>query len=335
MDDGLQIRKIIIDSRTATVGTGQEWEIMLPETLSIPHGYGCYVTDVALSHSWRTVHGTSSVGARNHILFFTERLWFPGGPEDFTVLNRCVLTPGSYGPVELANEIETQMNANTFFGAGAYTVTYSSLVHTIYVSLAFAGDATYPHYHGFQLCSAKVLSDATFRAYAGGGRLLYNNSGVAFPNSSPTAYTLDWSHLEEASGLLGLDADLSVGVAGAAMNTLISNTATSYQWPTTYATGTVDVRHVETVYIHSNALSNFSTIGPAGSRTCLVRIPVNGLAGSVLVKQHSGNAHDYQDCGGKMLRVLDFSIRNSHNEIIDMHGGHCSFELVFAPVPNS
>jgi hypothetical protein len=226
------------------------------------------------------------------------------------------------------------MNANTFFGAGAYAVTYSSLLHTIFVNLTFAGDGTFPHNHGFQLCSAKVLSDATFRAYAG-GRLLYNNNGVSFPNSSPTAYIINWSNLEEASGLLGLDADLSLGVAGAAMNTLIANDASSYQWPHVYSTGTVDVRNVETVYVHSNALSIFSTIGPAGSRTCLVRIPVNGLAGSVLVKQHSGNAHDYQDCGGKMLRVLDFSIRNGHNEIIDMHGGHCSFELVFAPVPNS
>ena len=331
--DGLQVRRIIVDSRTATVGTGQEWELQLPETLSIPRNYGCYVTDIALSHSWRTVHGTTSVGARNHYVYWMERLWYPNGPIDYTVLNRCAITPGSYGPVELADEIATQMNANTFFGAGAYAVTYSSLMHTIYINLTFAGDATYPHYHGFRLCSAKVLSDATFRAYAG-GRLLYNSSGVAFPNSSPTAFSLDWSNLEEASGLLGLDADLSVGAAAAAMNTLIANDATSFQWPTSYATGTVDVRNVECVYLHSNALSNFSTIGPAGSRTTLARIPVTGLAGSVLAKQHSGLAQDFQKCSGKMLRVLDFSIRNSHNQIIDVHGGHVSFELVFAPVPN-
>ena len=165
--------------------------------------------------------------------------------------------------------------------------------------------------------------------------MLYNTNGVAFPNSSPTAFNINWSDLEEASGLLGLDADLSVGAAAAAMNTLIANDATSFQWPTSYATGTVDVRNVECVYLHSNALSNFSTIGPAGSRTTLARIPVTGLAGSVLAKQHSGNIHDYQDCSGKMLRVLDFSIRNSFNQIIDMHSGHCSFELVFAPHPTT
>ena len=146
---------------------------------------------------------------------------------------------------------------------------------------------------------------------------------------------LDWGNLEDASGLLGIDADVSQAAAANAINTLIANSANTYQWPKTYATGTVDVRNIAVAYLHSNALSNFSTIGPAGSRTVLARIPVTGLPGSVLTKQHSGNVHDYQDCSGKMLRVLDFSIRNSHNQVIDMHGGHCSLELVFAPVPNA
>ena len=96
-------------------------------------------------------------------------------------------------------------------------------------------------------------------------------------------------------------------------------------------TGTIDVRNVHVLYIHSNALSNFSCIGPAGSRTVLARVPVTNLSGSVLFNQHSGNQHDYTDCSSKVLRVLDFSIRNSHNQIVDLHGGACSFCLVFAP----
>ena len=63
-------------------------------------------------------------------------------------------------------------------------------------------------------------------------------------------------------------------------------------------------------------------------------VPVTGLSGSVLFKQHSGNLHDILDCSGKMLRLLDFSVRNSHNQLVDLHGGSLSFELVFAPMPN-
>ena len=259
MDDGLQIRRIVVDSRTATVGTGQDFEVQLPETLSIPRAYGCYVTDVCLSHSWHTVHGDTSVGVRNHYLYFMERLWYPSGPGDYTVLNRCTLTQRSFAPTELATEIQTQMNAVSFFGPTAYTVTYSTLVSSMYVSLGFPGDPTYTLYHGFQLLSTKVSKDATFRTYAQ-SRQLYNTNATPFPNSAPTAFAVDWGNLEDASGLLGVDTGPSGGAA-TAMNTLITNSATSYQWPKTFATGTVDVRQISVVYLHSNALSNFNTMG--------------------------------------------------------------------------
>ena len=76
MDEGLQLRKIIVDSRTATVGTGSEFSVQLPETLNIPRNYGVYVTDVCLTHSFRTVHGGASVGAKNQYLFFLKVLHF-------------------------------------------------------------------------------------------------------------------------------------------------------------------------------------------------------------------------------------------------------------------
>jgi hypothetical protein len=115
--------------------------------------------------------------------------------------------------------------------------------------------------------------------------------------------------------------------------TTLGGDGTGTSWPKTYTSGEVDVRNVHTLYVHSNALSNFSSLGPKGSRSVLARIPVTGLSGSVLFKQHSGNLHDIIDCSGKMLRLLDFSVRNSHNQLVDLHGGSLSFELVFAPMP--
>ena len=91
--DELNIRKIIIDSRTATEGTGSNFQVQLPESLNIPRGYGVYVTDLSCTHSFRTFHGNTSIGARNHYLYFLERAYF--APSDYTVLNRCQLTEGS------------------------------------------------------------------------------------------------------------------------------------------------------------------------------------------------------------------------------------------------
>ena len=328
----LNIRKIICDSRTASIGTGSEFSIQLPETINIPQrGYGCYVTDICCTHSFRTIHGNTSVGAKNHYIYFLERLYY--APSDYTVLNRAgPLVEGSYTPSELATEIQTKMNAVSFFGPSAYTVTYSTSLQTMTISLGFPGDPIYPNYHGFQVLSTKILKDLSFRTY-GEPRQMFNNNGNAFPSSSPTAYDMNWNDLQDASGLLSLDFDKTQGEAVSSLMTKIQNNGIAYEWPKTQGTGTVDVRNVHTIYLHSNALSNFSTIGPSGSRTCLARLPVTSHSGGILLKQHSGHAHDYNDCSGKMLRVLDFSLRNSHNELIDLYGGHCSFELVFAPIP--
>ena len=131
-----------------------------------------------------------------------------------------------------------------------------------------------------------------------------------------------------------MDYNEDPGFRAVSLLTTLGADGTGTTWPKTYTSGAVDVRNVHTLYVHSNALSNFSALGPKGSRSVLARISVTGLSGSVVLKQNSRNLQDIIDCSGKMLRVLDFSIRNSHNQLVDLHGGSLSFELVFAPMPN-
>jgi hypothetical protein len=336
-DERLAIRKIVVDSRTATQGTGSDFKVQLPETITLPKHFGCYVTDIQCVHSFRSVHGNTSVGARNHYFYFFERMVsaFHPSENDFTILNRAVLSPGSYTPTELCAELQSQMNAVSFFGSSAYTVSYSSSLHNATISLSAAGDSTYPNYHGFIPVSGNVLQDSTLSAYAA-TKTLINTSGNAYPlGATQIAYSFNTGNLEDAGGLFSLDTHVDNGFRAAELMATINNSGTSTQWPKTYTTNEVDVRNIHTLYLHSNALSNFSAIGPAGSRSVIARLPVTGLSGSVLFKQHSGNPHDIIDCSGKMLRVLDFSIRNSQNQIVDLHGGSLSFELVFAPLPTN
>ena len=86
--EGLPFEKVIVDSRTASSGNGTSFEITLPETLHLPHNAVCYVTDIAVSHSFYTVEGQTSVGSKNHYLHFLERTYNNG---DLTVLNRATL----------------------------------------------------------------------------------------------------------------------------------------------------------------------------------------------------------------------------------------------------
>ena len=335
-DERLAIRKIVIDSRTATAGTGSDFQVQLPETITLPRHYGCYVTDIQCTHSWRTIHGNTSVGAKNHYFYFFERMisGFYPSDNDYTVLNRAQLSPGSYTPTELCAELQTQMNAQSFFGSSAYTVTYSTTLHNATITLTAAGDSTFTNYHGFIPVSGRVMAASAIQTYAS-VRQLTNTSGNAYPaGATPTAYSINYGDPESASELFSMDYSEDPGFRAVSLLFTLNADGTSTTWPKTYTSGEVDVRNVHTLYVHSNSLSNFSSIGPKGSRSVLARIPVTGLSGSVLFKQHSGNLHDIIDCSGKMLRLLDFSVRNSHNQIVDLHGGSLSFELVFAPMPN-
>lgn len=336
-DERLAIRKIVVDSRTATHGTGSNFQIQLAQTITLPKHFGAYVTDIQCVHSFRTVHGNTSVGARNHNFYFFERMvnaFYPS-ENDFTVLNKAVLSPGSYTPTELCAELQSQMNAVTFFGSSAYTMSYSSSLHNATISLSAAGDSSFPNYHGFIPVSGNVLQDATLSAYAA-TRILYNTSGNSYPlGSIQQNFSFTISNLEDASGLISLDTHIDNGFRAAELMATLNNNGTSTQFPKTATTNEVDVRNIHTFYLHSNALSNFSAIGPAGSRSVIARLPVTGLSGSVLFKQHSGNPHDIIDCSGKMLRIFDFTIRNSQNQIVDLHGGSLSFELVFSALPTN
>ena len=335
-DERLPIRKIGVDSRERTAGTPSDFQLQLGENISLPKHFGCYITDIQCQHSFRTVHGAASVGMRNHYFYFFERLVsaFHPSENDFTVLNRAVLSPGSYTPTELCAELQTQMNAVSFFGPSTYTLSYSNTLHVATMTLNYAGHNTYGSYHSFIPVSAKVLANTALQAYAQSHKLT-NTNGQAYPSSVQATYGLSTTTPESADGLFGIDSHQDAGFRAVELLATLNNTDLTTQFPKTYVSNEVDVRNVHTLYLHSNALSNFSAIGPAGSRSVLARLPVTSLSGGVLYKQHSGNMHDVQDCSGKMLSVLDFSVRNSKNEIVDLHGGAVSFEIIFAPLPNT
>ena len=221
---------------------------------------------------------------------------------DFTVLNRAVMSPG----IELA----TQLNAVSFFGSAAYTVSYSNTLHVATITLNYAGHGSYGSYHGFIPVSAKVLANSVLQTYAKAHRST-NTNGQAYPSSSQGSWTLSAMNSESADGVFGIDTHVDAGFQAVELLAILNDTATTAQWLKVYASNEVDVRNVHTLYLHSNALSNFSAIGPAGNHSVLARLPVTSLSGGVLYKQHSGNMHDAQDCSGKMLSVLEFSVRNS------------------------
>ena len=102
--DELPVHKLIIDSRAADLGIPSDFQVTLPETIHMPPDGCLYVTDVCISHTFRTVESHANVEGRNHFVYVLEQLWTNG--VETLRLNRATLASRSYSPEELATELQ-------------------------------------------------------------------------------------------------------------------------------------------------------------------------------------------------------------------------------------
>ena len=320
--EGLPFERVIIDSRCADSGNASSFEVTLPETLHMPNDAVCYVTDIAISHSFLTVDGESLIGSRNHYLYFIERNWIN---EDVVILNRAELSTKSYAPEELAIEIQTRMNEVSLFNASGppYTVVYHNQRNMYTITL----DYTHPlpifqDRFGFFVVNKDLLEDNDFQSYVASRTKIGNTLAP---------YVINFSEPQDCCGILGF----SKGSSGIKKwpELAIDLAQQTNSLNTKQDTLHVDMRNRHVIYLHSNALSSLRTIGPSGSRTVIARVPLNSIYQGVVTRTHSGHPLDCVPCGHKTLRTLDFSLKDSFNRLIDMRGGHVSFELLFAPRP--
>ena len=163
-----------------------------------------------------------------------------------------------------------------------------------------------------------LLSDPAFQALVDPRTALFE------------AYDLDFNNTKSAHELLGLGKGSSVNAKTAQIIAIMDQQDLAY----TFETGAVDVRRVNNVYVHSQALSNRNVISlMAGARTTICKIPVLGSMGDVLHRAHSGHHLDFVDVGNKMLTTLDFEVRDAQNRLLNLRGGTLTLELLFAQRP--
>jgi len=145
---------------------------------------------------------------------------------------------------------------------------------------------------------------------------------------------INFNTLHDASGLLSLNATSSGAYSdNATLNAAYNDPSVNGTFPKTLRSGHVDVRSRHVLYLHSDALSGMRTIGPNGSRSVICRAPVTTTFGGMLFKEHSSHPLDYIPVGGRTLTTIDVTVRDSFGDLVYLHGGHVSFELLFAPEP--
>ena len=100
-----------------------------------------------------------------------------------------------------------------------------------------------------------------------------------------------------------------------------------------FVSGYLDMNPTRNAYLSCTGLGNFSTVSLTGDRNIIKKIPVNGNPGDIIYDQ-SQTGVDYLDCSRQTLSRISFQLKDNFGRILDLHGIHWSFSLVFSRVQN-
>ena len=111
------------------------------------------------------------------------------------------------------------------------------------------------------------------------------------------------------------------------------NFESSTGYLSTHVSSFIDLRSKHSLFVHSPSFGNFTSIGPNGTRTILLKVPVDSAYGSVIHFQHSGHPADYIEISTRGLKSLSFELRDARGNFVSLNGGHWSMAIVFAERP--
>ena len=76
-----------------------------------------------------------------------------------------------------------------------------------------------------------------------------------------------------------------------------------------------------------------ASIAPRGIRTCIAVIPVTAGYGSLTVWLGNSNTNDYIEPCTRSLRRINFKLKTSQGDIINLQGGHWMAVFAIGPRP--
>jgi hypothetical protein len=100
-----------------------------------------------------------------------------------------------------------------------------------------------------------------------------------------------------------------------------------------WVSGYIDFHAVRNVYIHSPNLGTYSTLSLRGARDIIKKVPVNANYNEVIFNNVM-TAQDYLDCSRQTLSRLEFRLEDVFGNVLDLHGNHWSFSIIFAKFDN-
>ena len=98
-----------------------------------------------------------------------------------------------------------------------------------------------------------------------------------------------------------------------------SASATAYL--STHTSSFIDLRSKHSLFVHSPSFGNYTSIGPNGTRTILLKVPVDSAYGSVIHYEHFGHSADCIEISTRGLKTLSFELRDAAGNFVQLNGG--------------
>ena len=99
----------------------------------------------------------------------------------------------------------------------------------------------------------------------------------------------------------------------------------------TYKTNYLDLLPIRNLYLISNTLGNHNSMSINGEWGILNKIPVSSGYNKLIYDQ-TVIGMDYLDCLGQTLSRIDFKVKDHEGNIVNLHGNHISFSIIFVKV---
>ncbi len=112
-------------------------------------------------------------------------------------------------------------------------------------------------------------------------------------------------------------------------NYLNNNVAKVNNSSSPYVSEYVNLNPIRNIYITSGNIGSYSSMSVSGERGIIKKVPVRANYNE-MIYDDAVLGIDYLNCSRQSLSRLEFQLRDVYSNIINLHGNHWSFSLIFA-----
>ena len=300
-----KIKKAYVDSRFRThdSNSDSDFKFELKEALDLPDNTVCYIDDISIPHTWRTIESHNN---KFYIIF--KMFYLAGGGYQITEAYNYMpyvleLPPGNYTGPQMAAAIQELLNSFNL------TFNFEVLYHTARGSITI--EATNPE--------GMDEHDKFFIPSDFGIITWLSNTNGDYPWTDINGYPerIDPGNLHSINGVL--------------RNSDMIPASLQSEWYRSYESGFIDLLTVHNVYLHCPNLGHFNSIGVRGENTIIKKVPVSSGFGYLIIDSVV-SPHDKIDVSRQLIKTVEFSLRDVYGSIINLHGAAISFSLVFVTI---